>query len=92
MHIASMFIKTEGVVLRYIKKVKSIHVIGLPTTCIYQNCGEKTGFNVPDIFFSILLCIYSITQHITKKSSCVFYHFTCFSIKERDIVWITNYD
>ena len=30
----------EGVVLRYISKVKSRHVIRLPKTCGCQNCGE----------------------------------------------------
>ena len=31
----------EGVVLRYINKVKSRHGIRLPKTCGYQNCGEN---------------------------------------------------
>ena len=35
-----------GDVLININKVKSRHVIGLPTTCGYNYCGEETGFNV----------------------------------------------
>ena len=42
-------IKKE-VVLSYINKVKSRCGIGIPTTCGYQHCGEKTGFNVRSMF------------------------------------------
>ena len=36
--------KKEGLVLMYEKKVTSIHGIFILTTCVYQHCGEKTGF------------------------------------------------
>ena len=45
-----MFLKQVGIVFSYIKKVKYIHGIGLPTTCKYQHYGEKTGFNVRYMF------------------------------------------
>ena len=43
-------LQKESVVLRYIKKVKYRHGIGPPKTCLYQNCVEKTGFNVRAMF------------------------------------------
>ena len=39
MQISSIFIKKEGVILRYMEKVKSRHGIGIPTTRGYQNYG-----------------------------------------------------
>ena len=32
-------IEKKGIVLRYMKKVKYIHSIGLPKRCGYHNCG-----------------------------------------------------
>ena len=40
MHILITFIKKEGVVLRYINKVKYGYGVGLPISCGYQHCGE----------------------------------------------------
>ena len=33
--------KNLGILFRYTMKVKSIHSIGILTTCEYQHCGEK---------------------------------------------------
>ena len=30
--------------------MKYRHGIGFPTTCVYQHCGEKEGFNVRYVF------------------------------------------
>ena len=30
--------------------VKYRHGIGLPTTYVFQSCGDKTGFDVRDMF------------------------------------------
>ena len=70
----------------YTNKVKSRHGIELPTTCGYQNCGKKKGFN------GKLLCITSTTKKLVSFFSWTFYHFTCFYITEGYIVSITNYD
>ena len=54
MNISSIFIKKQGVVLRYIKKGKSRHSIGTPKTCGCQHSVDKTGFNVRDMFAQLL--------------------------------------
>ena len=53
-----------GIVLEYINRVKSRHGIWIPTTCVYQKCFEKTGFNVRAMLAKILRCITSAKQHI----------------------------
>ena len=40
-----MLLKKDGILLRYINKVKFRHGLGIPKTCGYQYCGEKTGFD-----------------------------------------------
>ena len=35
------YLINEGDILRSINQMKSRHGTGLPTTCSYQNCGEK---------------------------------------------------
>ena len=42
--------KQEGILLTYIKLVKSSDDIGLPKTCGYQNCNEETGVSVRSMF------------------------------------------
>ena len=70
--------KNEGVVLRYINKVKYRHGIGLPTTFGYQYCGEKIGFNVTAMFspynFS-LTGLHNILYHVLAWKNLPFYMF-----------------
>ena len=50
MKISSIFVRKEGIMLSYIHKVKPRNYIGLQTTCVYQHCGQKTGFYIRAIF------------------------------------------
>ena len=72
-----------GILLSYIKEVKSMHKIVLPTTCLYQHCGgamfDQSYFVVP-VLHNILHIIFA----------CKFYHFTCSHILEGDKVRIKN--
>ena len=83
--------KMRGGVLRYINKVKSRHGIELPTTCGYQNCGEKR-------VLMLELCLLDLIFHYQYYTTyCIFfhwafYHFTCLPILRGDIIRITNYD
>ena len=85
-------IKKFGIVLRYLNKVKSRHVIGLPTVCEYQHFDEKIGYNVRTMFvqsYCSLLVLYNILhgEFVWK-----FYHFTCLHIMEGGIVHNRNKD
>ena len=47
--------KNEVGVLRYINKVKSIHGIGLSTTCGYQSYGKKQVLMLELCFLNLIL-------------------------------------
>ena len=62
----------------YIRKVKFIHYIGLPTTCGYQYCGDKTGFNVRamfDQYYFALPVLHNIVHIFFCMSILPFYMF-----------------
>ena len=47
-------------------KVESIHGIGLPTTCGYNDCGEKNSFNFRAMFaqsYFALPVLHGILNH-----------------------------
>ena len=81
----------EEVVLRYVKKVKCRHGIGIPTTCVYQNYGDKTDFNVRAMFYQSYFSLPVLHNILHHFFAWTFYNFTCFPINEGYILRITNY-
>ena len=73
--------KKYGIVLKFINKVKYRHVIGLLTTCGYQHCGGKKGFNVRSMLaqsYSTLPVLHNILRHFFHEdyiilSTCLYY-------------------
>ena len=78
--------------MRYINKVKPRKGFGPPTTCGYQNCGEKTCFNVRAMFAQYEFAstvLQNILHHFFAWEFC---RFTCLPITKGCIVQITNHD
>ena len=76
--------------MRYINKVKSRHVVGLPTFVVIIIVVKK-GFNVRAMFDQS--CFSLSVNHNTLHHffACTFYHFTCLPILEGSITGITKY-
>ena len=61
--------------MKYKKKFKSKHGIGLPTTCGYQNYGEKKVFYVRamfDQYYFVLRVLHNILQFFLYGDFSIF--------------------
>ena len=71
---------------------KSRRGIRLPTICEDQNCGKETGFCGRAMFVQYNFALPVLHNILHHFFACKFYHFTCLTVLEGDMVWITNYD
>ena len=78
--------------MKYINKVKYRHGIGLPKTCGYQYCIEKTGYNDRDMFSQSYFALPLRNYIFHHFFAWTFYHFTCLPIMGVYISRITNHD
>ena len=87
-------IQKVGVLLRYIKSVKYRHGIGLPATCEYQRCGDKTGFNGRTIFdcqHYTVSCIIILRVNDTILPACLYWKEVKYVLKTLTVMNISVY-